>query len=408
MKNKLIISLILPFVLVSSCTKQDLINQDNKIPDNGNYQIIDQGYLLGDNSIYWTESVIKEINFVEEAKFDALLKTATYGLLELSKNPSFREMVHNEVAKRFDGDDNVLLKTINEKSMNIGINCLTAFKNSIDLYNDGTVKGDIGSIKEAIDGFMYGGKMAYFQIYIPYFETVNLNQDPIITMNANDEDTLPGLISSSLDTVDATLDKLDVVEDMADDQLIWIISVNERIDEDIYISDTLTSIVGSPTPKCIKISNINISDKKEGWGNGRADISFIGFQLNMSTCIYDGPFQRMPFEKISNGELNSWKSTYAALAGCEGGLSPLVNNEYVGYILFELDRRTKFTRRHTHYDGTCHKTFSFYYISKEPWYGGTSVHYGDYTSTNYWQEASEIGYPAFSGAKIKISHKYSN
>lgn len=119
-----------------------------------------------------------------EEKYDKIIETAAYGLINLSEQPSFRSLLNTQIAKQFDGDDNVLMKTLSVICNESGINLKEEMINSL------TQSGKTDLIPytdEVINGFKYFDTTLYPQVYIPFIENKNLDQVPGIAMNFNDE-----------------------------------------------------------------------------------------------------------------------------------------------------------------------------------------------------------------------------
>ena len=72
------------------------------------------------NSVGSTENVSIEPQY--ENKLKSLVKSYTIGLIELTKNQNFRELVKNEADLEFDGDHNALFRQISSGAQSLNIN----------------------------------------------------------------------------------------------------------------------------------------------------------------------------------------------------------------------------------------------------------------------------------------------
>jgi hypothetical protein len=69
---------------------------------------------VSSNAINTQNQFIQQTPSIDyESKYDNIINTVSYGLLDLSNNDAFKSILNAEINKKFDGDDNVLLKTLN-------------------------------------------------------------------------------------------------------------------------------------------------------------------------------------------------------------------------------------------------------------------------------------------------------
>jgi hypothetical protein len=102
-----------------------------------------------------------KINY--EEKYDKIIETVGYGLIDLSNNPSFRNIVNEQVPLQFDKDDNVLLKKLSSECAAIGLDLKQLMRDALTKYN----KQDLLIyVDEAIEGFTYFDSKLYPQVYI--------------------------------------------------------------------------------------------------------------------------------------------------------------------------------------------------------------------------------------------------
>lgn len=290
---------------------------------------------------------------LEEENCDKMVHTAALGILNLSKDPQFRDLVHQHCLAMFDDDYNVLLKDLKTPLLTqTGIDLANSFDNSIRA-NLPTINSsvahvpyghftDFDNIRKSIDGFDYYSGREYLQIYVPNFESATselpntvANEQPILLIYPEEvDDTTPayGYVLQDDGTFKVTM----ITQNFLDSHLIWVISINETVDDDGNCPVQSKSVVktggsnnllkadsrGNTEKKKENLLEINISGKKESGWSGRADvaISFGHFQecLNSDKLSTYGPLfqisnsdinaRRGELKKVGRYKLNSWLS----------------------------------------------------------------------------------------------------
>jgi hypothetical protein len=324
-----------------------------------------------------SEKKIRSIDY--EKKYDLIIQTIAYGLLELSNNSNFKSILNAEIQLQFDGDDNVLMKKLSNKCTESGIDLALEMRNSLINNNKQEL---IENISEAINGFDYFDTKLYGQVFIPFIENKNLSNIPKLAMNFIDEDVMQGLQYNESGTSQISINEKD-----AQNSLIWVISINETVDVngELYNGPSNVNKKIRGNDRMFRINKINVSDKKEGWGNGRADIAYIGCQINTNTCALEMR-QGLPLSKVSNANLNTWYNNFCT------GMDDLTNGsnmpsvlwqptEQLPIMFFEEDRRKIFQKSETLIP-SCSGTL-IYYISKETKYGNVFPIIDDYPNTTF-------------------------
>lgn len=391
MKTKffIIVSLL---VAIFSCKPENLLENENENP-------------------------IQVLTVDDEDVYDRCVTAGVYGLLRLSQNSSFRGIVNVKVAEQFDGDDNALLSDINSVCTSNGINMADSFLSSITAHYSGPLLLS-SYINEAINGFSYFDETEHVQIYIPFIDAVNVNSNPIICLNLNGDDTLPGYrIENGL------LVTYNVTKEMAQENLVWVVSVNERgtgysgstndsipsneiiVDEDtLFTLDTVYYKANTYPYMVVAITDIRICQEKEAWGNGRSDISWFGGVYDYSDLVERFDFK---IERIKGSQINSWVSlgsnTSYFSEATQHKYEPSLENG--AFMFYEEDVRRKFNRPFTPvYYGPLSGVNSkgITYKSKESPYGEVYLPSSYFYQTDVWK--SKIVY--LNGAQIKINWKY--
>lgn len=349
-----------------------------------------------------TKSISSLEDEPDEIMYDLMVETVAYGLLDLSTNPTFVQEVNSEVALQFDGDDNVLLKTLSDKLTGT-IDLEEEMVNSLNAHDKSEL---VDYVHDAINGFTYYDKTLYPQIFIPYIEGKTLTGQPVICQNLNDDDELPGIALDGQSVSETSVDQA-----TAETDLIWVISVNESVNN----SGVLTSApsqgtlgVTSDNTRVLHIDEIFITDKKEAWGNGRGEITYVGMhsQPGCGQQVMGGDGNA--FCLMADADLSSWYlPTY-----CAGGRLQLANSavhdywresnsEHIPLVYYEKDVRKKFERNEIIVTGCTNS--KLYYTTKEEKYGNIYPQYSDFTGT--YASPSRKDYH-LSGAVIKYRGNY--
>jgi hypothetical protein len=320
----------------------------------------------------------------DEATHKSMVKTAAIGLLELSKQVSFRTTVNAAVALKFDKDNNALLKKINADLLLSGQTGLSSqFSSSIASNHtaleakevagnlrlkDYLAYTDLTNIGKTIEGYQTWGNTAYLQIYIPFSESVNLLKQPVIALA--DSETSDCQISAYQLDANGIWQAITIDETFAQNNLVWVVSANERIDDNAAV-ESLT-IQGNPEEQvdggvtsranenyACNTKTIEVWDRKECWYCGEADASIVGAAIRTSNCSNIFRFHEKNFKNISRFEIGDVINASRKLIEPED----LVKVDFkMGFVWYEKDWVNWQTSTMT----TCGTEFSF--KSKDsPW-----------------------------------------
>jgi hypothetical protein len=326
---------------------------------------------------------------VYNAKQDAdthksMVKTAAIGLLELSKQVSFRSTVNAAVALKFDKDNNALLKKINSDLLSSGQTGLSSQFSSSIASNHTSLEAkevagnlrlkdylaytDITNISKTISGYQTWGSTAYLQIYIPFIESVNLLKQPVIALA--DSETSDCQISAYQLDANGIWQAITIDETFAQNNLVWVVSANERINDNAEVealifqgneeSQVDSAVISRANENYIcEIVSIEVWDRKECWYCGEADASIYGAALKTSNCSNEKRFHHKNFKNISRFEVGD-------VLNCAKNLidaPKFVKVDYkMGFVWYEKDWVNWQTSTMT----TCGTEFSF--KSKDsPW-----------------------------------------
>lgn len=325
----------------------------------------------------------------EEVYFDDMIKTVTYGIADLSTNPTFRQVVAEQVALQFDQDDNVLLLNLDSALMPYNINLE---QEMIKCLNAQGKQSLVQYVYHTIHGFQYFGDTLYTQIFIPFIEGKDIvSSVPSICMNFEDDPVLGSVRKEGTTFIEAPVDEV-----FAMSNNVYVVSVNEntigngkpRLGGGSSGTTSRTAKIGD---RLLFVDDINISEKKEGWGNGRADISFIAIMTKFS-CNRQPDAAGIPFCKLNDRDLNKWfNATYGNKNIADGNPEYWEQTDFedMSIIFYEHDLRKKFGR--TFAPSYCPYTVASY-TSKESAYGVVVPNIFDYgASTTYTLHALSGG-----------------
>ncbi len=169
------------------------------------------------------------IDVTYEKYMQTQLEDLQTALVGVSDNALINEIIRSEVSKQFDGEDNVLVKTIIEKASEKGVNAVEIMQTHVDS------KGKNIDVEKLLNSFVYEGIQCYPQIYIPNFNTTkSLNSSPVLIsdkIGLEDEEieeyAFEGMSFDKLKSVN----ELKVTKSSSQNQLVYVVSINERVDE---------------------------------------------------------------------------------------------------------------------------------------------------------------------------------
>lgn len=323
-------------------------------------------------------------------KNESMLNTVALGLLDIARDKNFRAEVYQEVGKQFDGDDNVLLKTLQEKR-----DLRTVFSQSLSNNRivDHKVTSQIGyeygfyettdQLEKAINGFVMDDEVWFSQIYIPFAENINADELPTIVVGTEDSEDCVALGYKLLKN--NGFDIIEVDESYAKEHLVWVVSVNEVVNNEGIIEEEMIPNRNPNNARNPEIfastSSFKISDKKECWLCGKAEVSLRWTNINLagSGCSNNIFHSRILLGKVGNSSLNDWiNSTCALVYISNGATSSLDPNEHILLIMYEYDKNKK--EKEVIFNPCYH---SYYYRSKQSHYmalGVNDLKYSDFVN----------------------------
>ena len=367
-----------------------------------------------------------------EALYDSVLMAAYWGLLDLSKSASFKSLVNTEVANEFDGDVNVLLKVLVANWSTLEADMTTSITAH---YPNPALLTKF--VDEAVNGFTYFDKFVYLQIYIPFDDQVTLTDNPALVLMLQDDEELPGhYINGSNALVSILTD-----ENYAQENLVWVISVNETIDseteydniDELDISTTLstdtipdTTVVSytegeqveglvlkiSPQGKLYKagrkvgilLKQFKPSVKKDGWAAGKDDVAWTGGQwddncTNNNTLFFKN-FDALKFKKSGLNKFHNitFANQLADDLTSDRNYVEIVENSWC--LIFEKDSRGDKKIDPPAFDGLGDCSEFFHFAASQTAYGDMNCHWGWWGSHHSTMTTRTIDCNLNSGSNI--------
>lgn len=212
------------------------------------------------------------------------LTTVGLAALRLSRDQSIKQTIYSEVEKQFDGDYNVLFESLLSETMNLEENPNSRITSAMS-------EEDYSSVLDALQAFKgIDGEDFYPQIYIPYYETLeeqgvsagsrlaSSESNPIVVIYDGDESQTEWTgyrlnVANELEDVG-----FPITVEYAENNEVWVISINERTGSEIIDSDYSGEYTGarvSANTQLVKFENIRVHCRKEGGLAGKTDLSII-------------------------------------------------------------------------------------------------------------------------------------
>lgn len=226
----------------------------------------------------------EQLNLTEQRSYTKMhLTDIGSSILKLSTNSDFKEVLYTEVAKQFDGDNDVLIITLIDELAKV---------NSELAINLRQVEPSLNKFKN-IEGENY-----YPQIFIPNFEQlghknyangrVRESNDPPVMVFYNGDETIEELPGYTIGN-DGSIVKLGIQVDeaYANEHEVWVISINERVNSDGEISESnFNNTRVSENGRVMMNEDAVIDDiwvycdKESGFLSGKSEINMLTILSN--------------------------------------------------------------------------------------------------------------------------------
>lgn len=293
-----------------------------------------------------------------ESKYDSIMKAGAYGLIDIMKNLPQKQLINSAISKQFDGDDNTLFRSVDTMFNQNNLNLTSIMTNSC---NNNGFGGFAYLIPEVINGFKYFEDTAYAQIYIPFYESYNVNALHSVCFNLDDDESLPGFV-----LVNGNIVNTNITENFASEHPVYVVSANEIVNNKGQLPSKQSFSLNSRGTKQLTLyaTKFKVSSKNEKWGNGRGEIEniFVHYQVSTLTNIYSNTGF---CKKIKKTDINKWISPDDRIEIFFGDGFWWESGKSSWILLYEKDKRRKY-QKHIKPKGT---NWDIYYTSKEDQYG---------------------------------------
>ena len=249
--------------------------------------------------IYGPEVLEPELTIVE---LNSVFKKMAASLSKISIDPEARNLLYTEIERRFDGDNNVLLKTLFQRGVEENQQALLAIKeemlNDINIFKNITVNNF--TIIDKLTGKKY-----YPQLFIPSYKRRPLvGENPVLVLHDGEDasDYIDGKVQlkgflakeNGLERLDFLIDEQYTMENE-----VWVISINEKVDENgEFVKENIETIESLSNARTLStfnavINKITIRDSNESWPSGNSEITirlWSDFYLAPGATRTQGPW----------------------------------------------------------------------------------------------------------------------
>lgn len=193
------------------------------------------------------------------------LKIYGKSITALQADNAFREKLYSLVEESFDGERNVLFRTLLSEEQNP---MASKLRREISKLNQSATNALIN-----VDGKNY-----YPQVYIPFYDDLKekgilSTKTPILIIYTDDSPTSLYLGYSINDQGDLVATEELISENFAKENEVWVISINERVDSDGNLKENITTdrTQGASYPHA-RFVTIKIDSHKEEWAAGASEV----------------------------------------------------------------------------------------------------------------------------------------
>lgn len=279
----------------------------------------------------------------------------------MASDREFREIVYHQIEERANGDDNVLIETLSKIEAS---NRQTFGARMNDLVNvEGGIEGTLNKFR-GIEGHDL-----HPQIYIPFYDKVMerrransqsktsfLQEEPVVVLfdgvDPGDDSEVIYTGYHLNESGELTESNLEVDEEYALNNEVWVISINENVtDEDLESANVLVSYPN------VRFNKIKISSHKESWIAGASEVhikrylSFYAYALHSTSptaaayssedAVDDSDGWRI--KKVHRADVGKWLTfnwVYAQnwpVRMKDFGNGSIIHTDYFYYVVFEYD-----------------------------------------------------------------------
>ncbi len=317
---------------------------------------------------------ISEVTNQRDVAF-ATENLSIYGasLLTFQKDSDFRKVLYAGIEDAFDGERNVLFKTLLQEDKNP----IQARKLTSSL---------LGSKEGIMNAFAnIEGKNYYPQLFIPFYDELKANgklsiKDPVLVIYATDSPNSEYQGYSINNNGDLVKTQM-VSEAYAIDNEVWVISINERVDNDgnlldMYKDASTNSGRTMASPSAI-VDRMTCKCNKESWAAGASEVNIITVTSDFGFFEYDinlygkGDNEGGEIHKFSRSDVSNKRNIDLNFFIINDWDERAPNTPYGSYVIFEYDTWPTGTRTATWELGGA--TLSWLYRSADGFYDKQTV-----------------------------------
>ncbi|MFN8354542.1 MAG: hypothetical protein U0Y10_08855 [Spirosomataceae bacterium] len=200
-----------------------------------------------------------------------------------SENFNFRQKVYQEIERKFDGDFNVLIETLDND--NVDFDLAQNVSNVISTNNSRVTPDEVINAFKNIEGKNY-----YPQVYIPFYEELKAKRiigtkEPVLIIHdGQTKDVFEGFSYKS-GVLQKNNQKVD--ENYAKTNEVWVISLNERVSNSELASTSSSKparLAGTPYDYVVW-DRIKVTCYKESWLGGGSEVCIQAIIANIDGYI---------------------------------------------------------------------------------------------------------------------------
>lgn len=258
-------------IIIFSCNKKDVahINDEN----------------LNETDYFSTKSITQDtVNLIfdqtEAEEISCIFKVFQNSLLDLTKNSIVVDVVRNILEDTM-VNEKVYLKVLESRLSSHNLNLLEELEASL-MLNGGT-SSDLIILRENYNEIEIGGLKYETFIYVPFSDEINYNLNPSVSFSINNNEDMNDIIGIQLGANNEK-ETVEVEESLARTKQIWVISLSDIDDSDLYPAlpwqkcycsrgggtreDPNGDIVSNQKGSCVKNGECNGSCGRASiWGN---------------------------------------------------------------------------------------------------------------------------------------------
>ena len=223
------------------------------------------------------------------------LLTLGNAVVSLSNDKEFKTSLYKGVEKAFDGERNVLIKDLSAIETQTGRNSDKLKQTLVG------IAGDESMANKALQAFDNIGNTNYYpQVFIPFYDDLKQAgkigiEEPVLVVLAEHGDVFPGYKIGKDGQLNETSFLID--ESFAKQHEVWVLSINERVDQNGNVISELASLSDKGTgngrtqsayyPDAI-FYQVKCTQHKESWAAGASEVNIKRYMSTYDYTQYTG------------------------------------------------------------------------------------------------------------------------